>query len=211
MEEARIKQLEITAASFPARASFIIINSQATLDRANEFMKGVKTYIKAIADMMDPAIKKGKEAVAENVKIKKRLQSPAKEAVEIVKPSITKYLADQDEIRRKVKEEADQAIEKKFEKARDIERLGDKDKAAEIRKTETAMAKPLPPVVKAAGTYLTKYWTWEEEEPDRTDLIPRHLYVLDILEINRIVREQKGKTNIPGIRVFQKSDTRTRL
>ena len=208
MEEERIKQLEVTAASFPARASFIIINSQATLDRANEFMKGVKTYIKAVADMMDPAIKKGKAAVAENNSIKRRLQAPAKEAEGIVKPAITKYLADQDEIRRKAKEEADQAIEKKFEKARDIERLGDKEKADEIRETETAMAKPLPPVVKAAGTYLTKYWTWEETDPD---LIPRHLYVLDILEINRIVREQKDKTNIPGIRVFQKPSSRTRL
>ena len=208
MEEATIKRLETTAASFPARASFIIINSQATLDRANEFMKGVKTYIKAVADMMDPAIKKGKAAVAENVSIKKRLQAPAKEAEGIVKPAITKYLADQDEIRSKAKEEAEEAIEEKFEKARDIERLGDKDKAAEIRKTETAMAKPLPSVVKAAGTYLTKYWTWEEEDPDK---IPRKYYVLDILEINRIVREQKGKTNIPGIRVFQKAGSRTRL
>ena len=211
MEEERIKQLEVTAASFPARASFIIINSQATLDRANEFMKGVKTYIKAVADMMDPAIKKGKAAVAENNSIKRRLQAPAKEAEGIVKPAITKYLADQDEIRTKAKEEADQAIEKKFEKARDIERLGDKDKAAEIRKTETAIAKPVPPAVKAAGTYLTKYWTWEEEEPNNPDKIPRKYYVLDILEINRIVREQKGKTNIPGIRVFQKSTSRTRL
>ena len=210
MEEARIKQLEVTAASFPARASFIIINSQATLDRANEFMKGVKTYIKAVADMMDPAIKKGKAAVAENVSIKKRLQAPAKEAEGIVKPAITKYLADQDEIRSKAKEEAEEAIEEKFEKARDVERLGDKEGAEEIRKTETAMAKPLPPVVKAAGTYLTKYWTWEEEDPG-SDKIPRKYYVLDILEINRIVREQKDKTNIPGIRVFQKASSRTRL
>jgi len=211
MEEATIKRLEVTAASFPARAGFIIINSQATLDRANEFMKGVKTYIKAVADMMDPAIKKGKAAVAENVSIKKRLQGPAKEAEAIVKPAITKYLADQDELITKAKEEAEEAIEEKFEKARDIERLGDKEGAEEIRKTETAMAKPLPPVVKAAGTYLTKYWTWEEEEPNNPDKIPRKYYVLDILEINRIVREQKYKTNIPGIRVFQKASSRTRL
>lgn len=211
MEEARIKQLETTAASFPARASFIIVNSQATLDRANEFMKGVKTYIKAIADMMDPAIKKGKAAVAENIAIKKRLQGPAKEAEIIVKPVITKYLADQDEVRRKAKEEADQAIEKKFEKAREIERLGDKEGAEEIRKTETAVAETLPSPVKTAGTHLTKYWTWEEEDPGDPNKIPRKYYVLDVLEINRIVREQKGKTNIPGIRVFQRTSSTTRI
>ena len=208
MEEARIKQLEVTAASFPARASFIIVNSQATLDRANEFMKGVKTYIKAVDELMDPAIKKGKEAVAENVKIKKRLQGPAKEAEGIIKPVITKYLTEQDDLRTKAKEEAAQAIEKKFEKARDIEKLGDKEKAAEIRETETAMAEPLPPPVKAAGTYLAKYWTWEVE--DHLAIPPRY-YTLDLLKINKEVRLNKSKTNIPGIRVFQKSDTRTRL
>ena len=208
MEEARIKQLETTAASYPARASFIIVNSQATLDRANEFMKGVKTYIKGIAEMMDPPIKAGKAAVAENVSLKKKLQGPAKEAEGIVKPVITKYLADQDELRMKAKEEASQAIEEKFEKARDIEKLGDKEKAEEIRKEETAIAKPLPPPVKAAGTYLVKHWTWEEEDLSK---VPRKYFILDRLEINRIVREQKDKTNIPGIRVFQKSTSSTRL
>jgi len=208
MEEAQIKQLEVTAASFPARASFIIVNSQATLDRANEFIKGVKTYIKAINDLMDPAIKKGKEAVAENVSIKNRLQGPAKEAEGIIKPVITKYLEEQDDIRTKAKEELEQDAEKRFEKAREIERLGDKKKAEEIRKTKTAVGAALPPPIKAAGTSLTKHWTWEEEDPDK---IPRKYYILDRLEINRIVREQKGKTNIPGIRVFQKASSKTRI
>jgi hypothetical protein len=208
MEEEKIKQLETTAASFPARASFIIINSQATLDRANEFLKGIKTYRKQVADLLDPGIKKLNEAKAELLATKRKLDDPAKEAEGIIKPVITKYLADQDELRRKAKEEADQAIEKKFEKARDIERLGDKDKAAEIRETETAMAEPLPEPVKAAGTYLAKYWTWEEEDLDK---IPKKWWILDRLGINKEVRLNKAKTNIPGIRVFQKSDSRTRL
>lgn len=208
MEEARIKQLETTAASFPARASFIIVNSQATLDRANEFMKEAKTYIKAIDELMDPAIKKGKAAVAENVSIKKRLQGPAKEAEGIIKPVITKYLAEQDDLRQKEKEKLAQAIEEKFEKAREIEKLGDKEKAEEIRKTETAVAPTLPAPIKAAGTYLAKYWTWEIEDPTK---IPRKFFILDQLTINKIVRLEKDKTNIPGIRVFQKASSRTRL
>ena len=208
MEESQVKELEITAASFPARATFITVHSQATLDRANEFLKGVKTYRKQIADLMDPAIKKGKEAVAENVSIKKRLDDPAKEAEGIVKPVITKYLVEQDTLRTKEKEKLEQAAEKKFEKAREIERLGDKEKAEEIRKTETAVAAALPPTVKAAGTFLTKHWTWEEEDLEK---VPRKWWILDRLAINKEVREKKGKTNIPGIIVFQKSDTRTRL
>lgn len=208
MEEARIKQLEITAASFPARASFIIINSQATLTGANEFMKAVKTYIKVIDDLMDPAIKKGKEAVAENVKIKKRLNGPATEALGIINPVITKYLVEQDDLRTKAKEELEQDAEKRFEKAREIERLGDKKKAEEIRKSETAVAVALPPPVKAAGTSLTKYWTWEEEDIEK---VPRKWWILDRLAINKEVREKKGKTNIPGIRVFQKASSKTRI
>lgn len=208
MEEATIKQLEITAASFPARASFIVVNSQATLERANEFLKGVKTYRKGVADLMDPAIKKGKEAVAENVSIKKRLDDPAKEAEGIVKPVITKYLVEQDELRTKEKEKLAQEVEKKFEKAREIERLGDKEKAEEIRKKETALAETLPAPVKATGTYLTKYWTWEVTNIDE---VPRDRFILDTLGINKTVREQKGKTNIPGIRVFQKASSSTRI
>jgi hypothetical protein len=207
-EDSKFKDLEVRALSFPSRASFIIVNSQATLDRANEFLKGIKTYRKQVAGLLDPGIKKLNEAKAELLATKRKLDDPAKEAEGIVKPVITKYLADQDELRTKAKEEAEQAIEEKFEKARDIERLGDKEKAAEIRETETAMAETLPPPVKAAGTYLTKYWTWEVE--DHLKIPPRY-FTLDLLKINKEVRLNKGKTKIPGIRVFQKSDSRTRL
>jgi len=208
MEEVQIKELEIRAASFPDRASFIIVNSQATLDRANEFIKVIKTYRKGVADLMDPAIKKGREAVAENVSIKKRLDDPAKEAEGIVKPVITKYLVEQDDLRTKAKEELEQDAEKRFEKAREIERLGDKKKAEQIRKEETAVAAALPPPVKAAGTSLAKHWTWEEEDIEK---VPRKWWVLDRLGINKEVREKKGKTNIPGIRVFQKASSKTRI
>ncbi len=208
MEEARIKQLEITAASFPARASFIIVNSQATLDRANEFLKVAKTWRKGVADLMDPAIKKGKEAVAENVSIKKRLDAPAKAAEETVKPVITKYLVEQDELRTKAKEELEQDAEKRFEKAREIERLGDKKKAEEIRKSETAVAVALPAPIKAAGTSLRKHWTWAVEDLEK---VPKEYFTLDTLKINSLVRSHKGSLKIPGIRVFQSSTIATRI
>ncbi len=208
MEEAQVKELEITAASFPARATFITVHSQATLDRANEFLKGVKTYRKQVADLLDPGIKKLNEAKAELLSTKRKLDDPAKEAEEIVKPVITKYLAEQDELRQKEKEKLEQALEEKFEKAREIERLGDKNKAEEIRKAEISVAEALPPPVKAAGTFLTKHWTWEEEDLDK---VPRKWWTLDRLAINKEVREKKGKTNIPGIRVFQKASSKTRI
>jgi len=208
MEESQVKELEITAASFPARATFITVHSQATLDRANEFLKGVKTYRKQVADLLDPGIKKLNEAKAELLSTKRKLDDPAKAAEEIVKLVITKYLVEQDELRQKEKEKLEQDAEKRFEKAREIERLGDKKKAEEIRKSETAVTAALPPLVKAAGTSLTKYWTWEEENLDK---VPRKWWTLDRLAINKEVREKKGKTDIPGIRVFQKASSKTRL
>jgi len=207
-ETQQLKELEIRASSFPARATFITVHSQATLDRANEFLKGIKTYRKQVADLLDPGIKKLNEAKAELLSTKRKLDDPAKEAEEIVKPVITKYLAEQDELRQKEKEKLEQETEKKFEKAREIERLGDKKKAEEIRKAETAVADALPPPVKAAGTFLTKHWTWEEEDLDK---VPRKWWILDRLAINKEVREKKGKTNIPGIRVFQKASSKTRI
>jgi len=208
IEHAQVNALEKRVSSFPERASFIVVHSQASLDRANEFLKGVKTFRKQVNDLLDPGIKKLNEAKAEALATKKKLDEPAKRAEEIVKKEITRYLVEQDDLRKKEKEKLTQETEKKFEKAREIERLGDKKRADEIRKEEVAMTENLPPAVKAAGTHLTKYWTWEEVDPDK---IPRKYYILDRLAINKEVREKKGKTNIPGIRVFQKSSSTTRI
>ena len=204
----KLKDLEIKISSYPDRATFISVHSQATLDRANEFLKDIIGMDKQVDAWFDPTINGLNKLHKEEIKKKSIFKEPLKKAKETVKKEITTYLVEQDDIRKAAEEKARQEAEKKFEEARELEKEGKKEEAEQIRKDETALATPLPPVVKAAGTHLTKYWTWEEEDLDK---VPRKWWALDRLAINKEVREQKGKTNIPGIRVFQKSSSTTRL
>lgn len=208
MQETQLKELRTQSSHFPERAGFIVVNSQNTLNRANDFLKDIKAFLKHLDDFFDENINRLHKAHKEAKAQKNHFEEPPKKALAIVREEIRKYLVEQEGLRRKAEEKASQEREKKFEEARELEKQGKKEEAEQIREDETALAPALPPVVKAEGTYTTKHWTWEEEDPDK---IPRKYYILDRLAINKIVREHKGKTNIPGIKVFQESTIATRL
>lgn len=209
MEEAqKLKDLEIRVSSYPDRATFIFVDSQATLYRANQFLKDIIGMDKEVDAFFDPTISGLNKLHKEEIKKKSIFKEPLKKAKETVKEEIKKYLVEQDEIRRQAEEKISQEKEEKFEKARELEKGGEKEKAEKIRKEETALATPLPPEVKAEGTHLRKHWTWEVEDLEK---IPKEYFTLDRLKINSIVRTMKGKTNIPGIRVFQEPTIATRI
>jgi len=204
----KLKDLEDRVSSFPDRATFISVHSQATLDRANEFLKTIKAFQKQLDDFFDENIKRLHKAHKEAKAQKSQFEEPLNRAEGIVKEEIKKYLVEQDEIRKEAEEKARQEKENKFEEARELEKAGDKEGAEEIRERETALATPLPPVIKADGTHLRKHWTWQVTDIDK---VPKEYFVLDALKINSIVRTMKGKTNIPGIRAFQESTVATRI
>ncbi len=208
MEETQIKQLETTAASFPARATFISVHSQATLDRANEFLKEIIGWEKQVDAFCDPNISRLNKAHKEALAQKATFKEPLKKAKETVREEIKTYLVEQDEIRKEAEEKAREEAEKKFEEARELEKEGKKEEAEQIREKETALATPLPPVVKTEGTSLRKHWTWKIEDLEK---IPKEYFTLDELKINSIVRTMQDKTNIPGIRVFQEPTIATRI
>ncbi|MBA7629292.1 hypothetical protein ES703_36790 [subsurface metagenome] len=208
MEEIQLRELRTQSSSFPDRATFISVHSQATLDRANEFVKTIKTFQKQLDEFFDENISRLHKAHKEAKAQKTQFEEPLKRAETIVKEVIRKYLVEQDNIRREAEEKARQEREKKFEEARELEKEGKKEEAEQIREDETALAPVLPPVVKADGTHLRKHWTWQVTDIDK---VPKEYFVLDALKINSIVRTMKGKTNIPGIRAFQESTIATRI
>jgi len=205
MEE---KELKTQALALPEKAGFITVHSQTTLDRANEFLKTVKIFRKNVKDFFDPLKKdlnKAKSSLLERIGF---LDNPAEEAETIVKKEIERYLIRQKEIERKAEEEARQEKEKAFEKAREAEKLGFKEEAEKIRKEETKLATPLPPPVKAEGTYLVKRWTYEVTDIDK---VPREYLMINDSMVNEIVRSEKDRTNIPGIRAYQETSVSTRI
>jgi len=163
---------------------------------------------KEVDAFFDPTISGLNKLHKEEIKKKSIFKEPLKKAKEIVSEPIRKYLVEQDRIRKEAEEKSRQEKEKKFEEARELERAGEKEEAEQIRKDETALATPLPPVVKADGTHLRKHWTWQLEDINK---VPKEYFILDELKINSIVRTMKDKTNIPGIRAFQEPTIATRL
>jgi len=207
MEEKALEELKVQVNNFPEKAGYMTVHSQNTLDRANDFLKDIKGFRKQLDEFFDPNISRLHKAHKEAKAQKTKFEEPLKKAEEIVKEEITTYMVEQDNIRREAEEKARQEAEKRFEEAREAEKAGDKEKAEQIRQEETAVITPLPPEVKAEGTHLVKHWTWEVVDIDK---IPRKYFILDELSINKIVREQKKKTDIPGIRVFQEAGIATR-
>ena len=208
MEETALERLRVQVSNFPDRASFITIHSQLTLDRANDFLKDIMGFEKQLDDFFDLNINRLHKAHKEAIAQKATFEAPLKESKGIVKEEIKRYLVEQDEIRRKAEEIARQEAEKRFEEARELEKAGDKEEAERIREEETKLATPLPPAVKAEGTSLRKYWTYEVTDIDK---VPRKHFILDVKGINEIVQQKKDKTDIPGIRVFQKAGIATSI
>ena len=208
MEQTQLKELRTQSSSFPDRATFISVHSQATLDRANGFVKTIKTFQKQLDEFFDENINRLHKAHKEAKAQKTQFEEPLKKAEAIVKEVIKKYLVEQDRIRREAEEKVRQEKEKKFEEARELEKEGKKEEAEQIREDETALAPTLPAVVKADGTHLMKRWTWEIEDENK---IPRNYMKPDELAISTSVRLLKGKTNIPGVKVFQTSSVSTRI
>jgi len=207
-EETQLAELRTQSSHFPERAGFIVVNSQNTLNRANDFLKDIKAFLKHLDDFFDENINRLHKAHKEAKAQKTHFEEPPKKALAIVREEIRKYLVGQEKIRREAEEKARQEKEKKFEEARELERTGDEESARHIRDETTAVGTPLPPVIKAEGTHLRKHWTWQVVDIDK---VPKEYFVIDALKINSIVRAMKGKTNIPGIRAFQESTVATRI
>jgi len=208
MEEKALQQLRTQSSHFPERAGFIVVNSQNTLNRANDFLKDIKAFLKHLDDFFDENINRLHKAHKEAKAQKTHFEEPPKKALAIVREEIRKYLVEQEGLRREATEKVRQEKEKKFEEARELEKEGKKEEAEQIREDETALAPSLPEAVKAEGTHLRKHWTWEVSDIDK---VPKEYFVIDALKINSIVRAMKGKTNIPGIKAFQESTIATRL
>lgn len=196
------RDLESQVTNLPARAEFITVHSQPTLDRANEFLDNLKAIETKIDELFDKNIKRLNEAHKEELKLKRIFLEPVHRARDIVKPEVKKYLIEQEEIRLRAEKEKREAEEKKFEEAREAEKLGFEKAAERIRDENTKVGMPMPEKVVSKGSHLRKHWTWEVVDKDK---IPIQYLKADELKVNSTVRLLKGKTNIPGIRVFQES------
>lgn len=211
VEEAEKKPTEALAVLDKSKA--IQVFDQTTLTVANNFLRDVKEFKRRIDDKFKANIARWdaghKAAVAE----KREWTDPLDEAERAIKPKITAYLVEQDNIRLEAERAAERArrqVEKEAEAAADAAtalinegKAGEADAlideaTAKIREinADTPFV-PEKPV--ANGTTLRETWDYEIVD---ADLIPKTFLVPDLTMIRRYGQNMKHQASIPGIRFF---------
>ena len=218
-------ELERRVLSLPVRAVEIRVTDQKSLSRATEFILSIKALQKEIDEAFNPIIKAAHEAHRRALEQKKKFEDPLIQAEKIVKPRIAAYIEEQEKKRREAElERLFAECEKKrieeelLQKAQEAEArakaAGDEEErrasqleadrilaqAAEQEK-KIAPAPVVPEAPRIQGLAMRE--NWDFEIVDET-AIPREFMCPDEVKIRRAVKIMKEKTNIPGIRVFNR-------
>jgi len=185
-------EIEKRAQALPVAARTYAVTNDQTYTAACEFLVKIKDMRKTLRSFFDPIIKKAKQAHTEALEQRKRAEAPLDEAVNIVDPMIVAYKAE----KRRAAEEEQRRLDEEA-KAKTI---------AEPEATPVKVVKVKLDVPKVAGMTTRKTWVWDVESEME---IPIEYWrqVLDSAKINEIVNRDKGKTKIPGIKVWEKEKT----
>ena len=224
MENTQISEKAIMLAR---EAQGLVVMDQETANRATQLILAGKEMVKKIKDYFAPLKKAADEAKkklldaerAELLKVEphiKKLQSgltawgmeqerkrreaeEARRRVELEKKLLEEELLREAEEARKIEEdlkrvEGEQVARKTRE---ELERKALDEAAA--KEAQIVPPPPVPEKPKTEGLTLRENWTFEITDES---LIPREYLCPDSVKIRKVVQVMKGKTNIPGIRVF---------
>ena len=193
-----------------AKAVFVVSNED--LQSAGEFLKNIKGLQKEINLVFDPIVKKAHEAHKEAKAQKTKVEAPLKEAEVLVKGAITKFTIGEELKRRaeekRLQEEAKKKKEKEIlETAEEAEARGDTIASdfAMSEEVDTSNIKVESKVEKVAGVVITKIWKFEVVDKS---LVPDKYMLVDEKTIGQIVRADKERTDVPGIRVYSEDNVR---
>jgi vacuolar-type H+-ATPase subunit H len=200
----------------------IQVFGQPSLTAANDYLLGIKELRRKFDNEFDPGIKQAFAHHRYLTAQKKRWTDPLDEAERTVKPKITAYLVEQDNIRLEAERAAERArrqVAKEAEDAADAAtKLINEGKAGEADALiDEATAKirdinadtpfvPDKPI--ANGTTLRE--TWDYEIVDAA-LIPRTFLVPDLTMIRRYGQNMKHQADVPGIRFFSVKSIASRV
>ena len=214
--------LQARAEQFPARAEGMEVFDEDSLQRANELVIGAARLIKEINAAFDPLIAEAHSTHQAIIDKKKSFTAPVQETRALLNPKIADYLAEQRRIQREAVEKARKEREEIIRLAREKEKKALQaalaaEEAGKPEEAEKILEEvPAAPVFKRApapkapllkGSYLRTDIKWRII--DQT-LIPRDLWIIDTVAIDRIVRNHGLKTEIPGIETFEDYSSRTR-
>lgn len=208
-QEAIVKQEALT---IPERAKMIVVVDQPTFDAADRFFGVIKAMEKKIdayfQPMIDDAMETKRKAEAARKGIVTRCEeakAPLLEATNYLKPQMYQYTKKVEEERRleqlrleaKARKEEE---ERRLREAELLEQMGEHEEAAKVIEEPIAVSVPVAPKAQAPTNFVAKE-NWQFEITD-IDKIPRKYLIPDEVMIRAEVKRTKGKTAIPGVRVW---------
>ena len=187
------------------QAETIEVVDQDSYDVAGAFVKSIKPLEKGIVEYFKKPKKKTDEAHKEICDLEKKALKPVKAALTLFNGKMTMWYSEEqrrvqvkeDELRR---EAIRQQEEEKLKKAEELAESGDEEAAEEV------LAEPIvEPVFKPQKVEKPKGISYRDNWKFRIvaeSSIPRLYLMPDERMIGSIVRNDKDKTNIPGIEVY---------
>ena len=141
------------ALSLPDAAKKLAITDDVSLSIGNQLLLSIKDIRKQIADTFDPLAKKAHDSHKAILEQKKKAEAPLVEAEGIIKPAISRYMAEAERKRREEEERIRKEMEKRAEEdalaaAIEAEDAGDLAEADAIINTPVFgphVAAPPPP------------------------------------------------------------------
>jgi len=166
------------------------IDSQEAYTKAEKVLKSVTSH----SNKLDKQRLDFCRPITDFTKKAKQVSDAAREAIELKKSELKRKMAAfvrqaQREAEKKIEEEAKAAAANPF--------------AAMI--SEANADKPAK--LQTSGSRVAEVWAWELVDETK---IPREFLTIDTTKINAAVRENKGATQIDGIRVYSETKIQSR-
>lgn len=188
-------------------ATEICVSNDREYSVAGEFLQTCKDLEQHILKFIHPVVAAAHKAHKEAKAKENSLMLPLKEARSIVGEKMGQYQAMLEQQRRAEEERIQQEQQRILnveaaEQARELSAQGEHRKAlqAAVRVPEASPVHMQSTAPKVAGTSRRSVWKWEVT--DKTKL-PIHFLMPNDVAISSVVRSQKEKTDIPGVRVWE--------
>jgi len=204
------------ALTIPEAAKALTISDDISLRIGNELLLSIKDIRKQIADTFDPLAKKAHDAHKAILEQKKKAEAPLIEAEGIVKPAISRYMAEVERKRREVedrirKEMEREAQERALAAAIEAEEAGAPEEEVQaIVEAPVFIPQPVaPPAPKLEGVSIRKVVKFEV-----TDLralvkaiaagqVPVEAVEPSTTVIRAQAQSLRGALRWPGVRVWE--------
>lgn len=209
LEARLVATVQSEVLAWPDRAKALAVETADQYQQAAEFLKGLKSLRKKVADTFGPLKQKAHASWKAICAEEQNADAPLDEAERIVKRSMAGYDTEQERLRREEQRRLE-ALARQLEEterlaaAAALEATGSAEDMVEAQALlDAPAAAVVVPIAKATPKVdgISMRDNWKFEIVDATK-IPREYCTPDLVKIGGVVRAMKGAITIPGVRAY---------